>query len=158
MIPQSAPSAQQENPAATIGQRIHQRRVALGMSMEQLARLSGVSAWQTVQQWEKEGGTAPSRAHLPAVALALAVSPEYLVFGNREAAVPHELSSIDLTEIARELFRCAWADIPLTLAPKTCGTLFTAMTTPADLPDLRTALTAAPAAESVPAVLLEQRA
>lgn len=66
----------------TIHSRIKQRREALGMSMQTLADLVGVSAWQTIQQWEKEGGTAPKRERLAAVANALQTTQEYLLLGN----------------------------------------------------------------------------
>lgn len=67
-----------------IHRRIKERRVKLGLSMEALANLAGASAWQTVQQWEKEedkGGTAPKRERLKKVAVALETTPEYLLFG-----------------------------------------------------------------------------
>lgn len=50
--------------------------------MQTLADLVGVSAWQTVQQWEKEEGTAPKRERLAAVAKALRTTPEFLLFGE----------------------------------------------------------------------------
>ncbi|NHZ40093.1 helix-turn-helix domain-containing protein [Massilia aquatica] len=65
----------------TIHTRIKQRREELGMSMKELAEKVGVSAWQTVQQWEKEGGTAPKRSRLQAVADALQTFPEFLTYG-----------------------------------------------------------------------------
>lgn len=66
----------------TIHTRIKQRRQALGLSMESLAKLVGVRSWQTVQQWEKEGGTAPKRVRLQQVADALLVTSEWLSSGN----------------------------------------------------------------------------
>jgi transcriptional regulator with XRE-family HTH domain len=61
--------------------RIKDRRVAIGLeSHKALADLLGVT-WQTVQLWEKEGGTAPNRKRVNAVAAALQVSPEWLVTG-----------------------------------------------------------------------------
>jgi transcriptional regulator with XRE-family HTH domain len=68
----------------TIHTRIKERRLALGLSMQQLAEMSGVSSWQTVQQWEKEDGTAPKRGRLDAVAAALETTPEALMFGDEE--------------------------------------------------------------------------
>ncbi|MDB5853259.1 MAG: repressor [Herminiimonas sp.] len=68
----------------SIHKRIKQRREHLGLSMQALADLVGVSAWQTIQQWEKEGGTAPKRERLHAVAKALQTSPEALLFGPAE--------------------------------------------------------------------------
>ncbi|MEJ7685657.1 MAG: helix-turn-helix transcriptional regulator [Variovorax sp.] len=59
----------------TIHENIKQARLAKGWSMERLAEevskaegLSKVLAWQTVQQWEREGGTAPKRKRLDVVA------------------------------------------------------------------------------------------
>lgn len=67
--------------------RIKKRREELGISMKDLAAKVGVSAWQTVQQWEKEGGTAPKRGRLQAVAEALQTTPEYLAYGQAGAQV-----------------------------------------------------------------------
>lgn len=65
-----------------INKRIKERRLALGLtSHKALAELVGVT-WQTVQQWEKEGGTAPNRSRIDAVAAALGVSAEWLRTGN----------------------------------------------------------------------------
>ena len=58
--------------------------------MKDLAAQVGVSAWQTVQQWEKEGGTAPKRDRLKIVADALKTTPEYLTYG----AVAAEVSAL----------------------------------------------------------------
>lgn len=55
--------------------------------MKELAAQVGVSAWQTVQQWEKEGGTAPKRDRLKIVADALKTTPEYLTYGAMAAQV-----------------------------------------------------------------------
>lgn len=52
--------------------------------MEDLADKLGV-AWQTVQQWEKEDGTAPKRKRLEAVAAALGKTVEYLLNGDEES-------------------------------------------------------------------------
>ncbi|MGU7784913.1 XRE family transcriptional regulator [Burkholderia sp. PU8-34] len=90
-VTQENPAMTQEKLAATIPRmnihrRIKERREALGLSMEALAALVGVKAWQTVQQWEKEeGGTAPKRERLKAVADALKTTPEYLLFGPSQA-------------------------------------------------------------------------
>ncbi|SDV49790.1 XRE family transcriptional regulator [Chitinasiproducens palmae] len=70
----------------SIHSRIKQLREANGLSMEALAKRVGVSAWQTVQQWEREEkGTAPKRARLQAVADALGTTPEYLLVGDAGA-------------------------------------------------------------------------
>lgn len=85
---QVIPALAQENLVSsiarmTIHKRIKEKRQALGLSMEELATRVGVKAWQTVQQWEKEeGGTAPKRDRLFAVAHALKTTPEYLLFGE----------------------------------------------------------------------------
>lgn len=50
--------------------------------MQDLATACGVSAWQTVQQWEKEGGTAPKRGRLEKVAIVLQTSTEWLMTGR----------------------------------------------------------------------------
>lgn len=54
------------------------------MSMAALAKAAGVSAWQTVQQWEK-GGTAPNRNHIEKVAAALEVTAAWLMHGDIQA-------------------------------------------------------------------------
>ncbi|WP_439685081.1 Peptidase S24/S26A/S26B/S26C domain-containing protein [Cupriavidus oxalaticus] len=69
----------------TIHTRIKQRREYLQLSMEQLAHLVGVKAWQTVQQWEREDGTSPKRDRLSAVAEALRTTPQWLLFGHDPA-------------------------------------------------------------------------
>lgn len=67
----------------SINKRIKERRLALGLtSHKALADLVGVT-WQTVQQWEKDGGTAPNRSRIDAVAAALGVSAEWLRTGTR---------------------------------------------------------------------------
>lgn len=65
----------------TIHDRIKAARVAKELSMEKVAELVGVKAWQTVQQWEN-GNTAPSRKRLEKVAEVLGVTPEYLSQGT----------------------------------------------------------------------------
>lgn len=74
----------------TIHTRIKQRREALGMTMKALAEMVGVAAWQTIQQWEREDGTAPKRDRLAAVAKALQTTPETLLFGEKEQAHANE--------------------------------------------------------------------
>jgi transcriptional regulator with XRE-family HTH domain len=71
------------HPRMSIHSRIKERRLALGLSSHSaLAALVGVS-WQTVQLWEKEGGTAPNRSRLPVVAEVLGVTPEWLISGDK---------------------------------------------------------------------------
>lgn len=72
----------------SIHQRIKQRRLAVGLTSHQaLADIIGVS-WQTVQLWEKEGGTAPNRNRIDAVAKALETSPGWLLHGTQDQADP----------------------------------------------------------------------
>jgi transcriptional regulator with XRE-family HTH domain len=66
----------------SIHQRIKQRRLECGLnSHKALAEKIGV-AWQTVQLWEKEGGTAPNRSRMAKLAEALGTTPEWLLFGS----------------------------------------------------------------------------
>lgn len=65
-----------------IHKRIKQKRLDLGLSMKELAERIGVSSWQTVQQWEKEDGTAPSRKRLQKVAEVLKTTEEWLLWGK----------------------------------------------------------------------------
>lgn len=59
--------------------------------MQALAKLIPVQAWQTIQQWEREGGTAPKRERLKAVAKALQTSERWLLFGDQDAkSVKHD--------------------------------------------------------------------
>jgi transcriptional regulator with XRE-family HTH domain len=68
----------------SIHSRIKERRLALGLKSHQaLADLVGVS-WQTVQLWEKEGGTAPNRNRIDKVAAALQVTTKWLLHGDNE--------------------------------------------------------------------------
>lgn len=57
----------------SIHQRIRDGRLKLGLTEQAFADRIGVTRG-SVQQWEKEGGTAPSRRHQPAVAKALGIS------------------------------------------------------------------------------------
>lgn len=72
----------------SIHQRIRERRQQLGItSLEKLAEHIHTEtgkrfAWQTVQLWEKEGGTAPNRTNAPFVAKALRCSVEWLNTGQ----------------------------------------------------------------------------
>ncbi|MHA3905174.1 XRE family transcriptional regulator [Castellaniella sp. WN] len=65
----------------TIHDRIKQARQAKGLSMEKMADLLGLKAYQTIQQWEN-GKTAPSRKRLMDVARVLGVTPEHLSLGT----------------------------------------------------------------------------
>ena len=69
----------------SIHKRIRERRLAKGLKSHQaLAELVGV-AWQTVQQWEKDGGTAPNRSRIDKVAEVLGVTVEWLRTGQGSA-------------------------------------------------------------------------
>jgi transcriptional regulator with XRE-family HTH domain len=71
----------------SIHSRIKERRLALGMtSHKALADRVGVS-WQTVQLWEKEGGTAPNRSRVEKVASTLGVTVSWLINGDEELAL-----------------------------------------------------------------------
>jgi SOS-response transcriptional repressor LexA len=91
-----------------IHQRIKARRLELQMSMQELAEKVGVSSWQTVQQWEKDGGTAPKRERLDAVATALKVSKEWLSFGQGEPATKQSENLKAGPEIKGQLPLISW--------------------------------------------------
>jgi transcriptional regulator with XRE-family HTH domain len=63
----------------TIHARIARLRVEKGLSKSALAKACGAT-YQAVQKWES-GATAPKRARLSAVAIALGVSPQELAHG-----------------------------------------------------------------------------
>lgn len=65
----------------SIHQRIERLRKAARMTQEALAKALGVT-YQSVQQWEKEGGTAPSRKRLNQVAEVLGTTAAYLLHGT----------------------------------------------------------------------------
>lgn len=65
----------------SIHQRIKRLRTSKGLSQEGLAELLGVK-YQSVQEWERENGTAPSRKRQEDVAKALGVSIEELLLGT----------------------------------------------------------------------------
>jgi transcriptional regulator with XRE-family HTH domain len=72
--------------------RIKNRRTALFPSQEAFAHALEVNyglkvSWQSVQQWEREGGTAPNRSRMPAVVAALKTTPEWLLYGTGDEAV-----------------------------------------------------------------------
>lgn len=71
----------------TINERIKQRRIALGYkSHTAFGEAVGVS-WQTVQAWERKGGTAPNRSRIAKVAAVLGTTPEWLLHGVGPADV-----------------------------------------------------------------------
>jgi len=72
----------------SIHSRIKQRRIECGFNSHQaLAHEVGVS-WQTVQLWEKEGGTAPNRNRIKKVAEVLKTTPEWLLTGSGDGEAP----------------------------------------------------------------------
>lgn len=87
----------------SIHKRIRRLREARKMTQEQLAKAAGV-AYQSVQEWEREGGTAPSRKRLPKVAEALHVSVSALLYGD--SSTPHRVEQVpapyDTAQNARE--------------------------------------------------------
>jgi SOS-response transcriptional repressor LexA len=65
----------------SIHQRIRTARTSLKMTEQQFADAIGVSRG-SVQQWEREGGTAPSRRHQPKVAELMGITIAELVGGD----------------------------------------------------------------------------
>jgi transcriptional regulator with XRE-family HTH domain len=80
----------------SIHQRIKRGREALKLNQQQFADALGL-ARGTVQQWENEGGTAPSRKHQPAVAALLGITVAELMDPSESTAErttkPEELSA-----------------------------------------------------------------
>lgn len=74
-------------PVETINQRIRRLRTKKGLSQKDLAATVGV-AYQSVQEWERQGGTAPSRKRQEAVAAALGVSHQELMAGAPSVPTP----------------------------------------------------------------------
>lgn len=81
------------------------------MSQEALAKLAGVK-YQSVQEWEREDGTAPSRKRLSKVASALGVSISQLLSGDDGSAPAVHQSRAgyanDSPEITRLIKAFAW--------------------------------------------------
>lgn len=69
----------------SIHKLIRQGRERLGLSEEAFGKLFGVSRG-AVQQWEKEGGTAPRRKIQPIVANALGLTVAQLMSGNADTS------------------------------------------------------------------------
>lgn len=65
----------------SIHRLIREGRLRLGLSAQEFAQTVGVSRG-AVQQWERRGGTAPNRTHLPRVAALLGLSVAQLVAGG----------------------------------------------------------------------------
>lgn len=95
----------------TIHGRIKRLREARKWSKAQLARevsevLGGEElTYQAVQQWEREGGTAPTRKRLAAVAKVLGVTPSELSHGPAEPPKPDLSSTDDTSESLKEFGR-----------------------------------------------------
>ncbi|HYS46740.1 MAG TPA: helix-turn-helix transcriptional regulator, partial [Rhizomicrobium sp.] len=67
--------------AKTLGERVRERRAALGLSQPQLAKKVGGITYQAIQQLEAGGGT----KHLVGIARALGVTAEWLQDGHGPA-------------------------------------------------------------------------
>jgi SOS-response transcriptional repressor LexA len=74
----------------SIHQIIKQGRERLQLTEEAFGKLFGVTRG-TVQQWEKDGGTAPTRKRQPAVARALGISVAQLMSGNADTTAGPEI-------------------------------------------------------------------
>lgn len=75
--------------AMSIHQRIRYGRSRLGMTEQQFGDAVGVSRG-AVQQWEKEGGTAPTRKNQPAVAKMLGMSVSELMSEDVSSQQPED--------------------------------------------------------------------
>jgi transcriptional regulator with XRE-family HTH domain len=64
--------------AKTLGQRVKERRLALGLSQPQLAKRVGGITYQAIQQLEQGGGT----KHLVGIARVLGTTAEWLQDGH----------------------------------------------------------------------------
>lgn len=91
--------------------------------MEELATKCGIKSWQAVQQWEKEGGTAPKRTRLKLAAKALQVTEEYLLFGD-DAQGEAETPKLDLQtnpeEQAEQIIEAIRAILRIANLPEDC--------------------------------------
>jgi phage repressor protein C with HTH and peptisase S24 domain len=72
----------------TVGDRVRERRAALGLSQPQLAKKVGGITYQAIQQLEAGGGT----KHLVGIARALGVTAEWLQDGQGPAPARHSPS------------------------------------------------------------------
>jgi phage repressor protein C with HTH and peptisase S24 domain len=82
----------------TIHKLIRDGRLRLGLTEQQFADLVGVSRG-AVQQWERDGGTAPRRANQPAVAQALGITIAELMSAGAEPQPVDLDNHPDLTRI-----------------------------------------------------------
>lgn len=79
-----------------IGQRIRDTRESLGLSLEELGDLVGVSA-QSVQQWET-GKTTPRTARMRKLAAVLGKAPTWIQYGVGSAAPSDIGDTLDLIQ------------------------------------------------------------
>ncbi len=92
----------------SIHSRIKRLRIEKGLSQAELATAAGVT-YQSVQEWEREDGTAPARKRIGLVAAALGVKPLTLITDVIEL---EDEAAIDLPareEIVLLLFRGLFA-------------------------------------------------
>lgn len=96
----------------SIHKRIRRLRESAGLSQEQLAAEVGVK-YQSVQEWEREGGTAPSRKRQQKVADALGVTIHELMTGlkppeSKPTSDEEAPQKIESAEIDRLIRAYAW--------------------------------------------------
>ena len=89
----------------SIHQRIKEARVRLKLSEQELADVAGLTR-SSVQQWEREDGTAPARKHQKAVAAKLEMTVAELVDGVPEtnAVLPHGSRLTNRATVLAEAF------------------------------------------------------
>ena len=88
----------------TIGERIHNRRKELHLTLEDVSRLSGIPK-STIQRWESGAVTNMGQENLSKVADALNVSIGFLQTGIAITAQAYKRPAIDDTDIFE--FLCA---------------------------------------------------
>lgn len=111
----------------SIHRLIREGRERLGLSAQQFAQTVGVSRG-AVQQWEKRGGTAPNRSHLPRVAELLGLSVAQLVAGGSylgpgfdvraEVAMVSDAEAVSFTAIDNFKPSAASETVPVTVPIK----------------------------------------
>jgi transcriptional regulator with XRE-family HTH domain len=111
-------TAHEKLASMSIHSAIKTRRLALGWSHETLAKKVSEAegrkkdlTWQTVQQWEREDGTAPSRKRLDFVASALGCSVSELL-GLDGSGTPGRRSDDERTEAALTEFANYFRELP----------------------------------------------
>lgn len=95
----------------TIHKRIRRLRESKGLSQQALGALivspgkpKGVS-YQTVQLWEREDGTAPTRKNMPLLARALGVSEQLLLHGDPRKAIIDSMAETAESKLLEQLIR-----------------------------------------------------